>query len=156
MAVALVAPAACSPTGANANANGARTARPIVKSCADDLGGVWRAEGDARFRFKITDGGAKGNVVLEPLFPAGGPGTDYGAFKTTLARTPAGTLAGTTETTFTQKGKTCPVRFTSRIDSCKDGKLELAGETSFDVDVATCKLIPNGVLSVSMLVREAP
>jgi hypothetical protein len=92
--------------------------------------------------------------VLEPLFEAGGAGTAYGRFRIVLDRTSKGGLSGATETTYTEKGKTCQIRFGSRIDSCAGGALELASETSFDIDVATCRVTGTGALATAKLVRE--
>ncbi|HJZ86037.1 MAG TPA: hypothetical protein VKN99_12750 [Polyangia bacterium] len=131
---------------------GCHRAPARVESCRDNLGGVWRAEGDARFRYRISDDGRQ--VTLWPLYAAGGPGTGYGSARTVLVRTAAGTLAGATETTYSESGKTCPLRFQARIDRCGGGKLELAGETNFDIEIATCTVHSSGVLQVATLVRE--
>src|SRR5262249_31687668 len=87
---------------------GCHRPRPIVQSCADNLSGTWRADDERKSQFKIADDGKQ--VVLEPLYPIAG---DYGPFKTVLARKGQG-LVGTTSTTYTQNGKTCPVTFASR------------------------------------------
>lgn len=121
-----------------------------MQSCADDLSGIWRAGDERKSQFKITDDGKQ--VVLEPLYPIAG---DYGPFKTVLARKGQG-LVGTTSATYTQNGKTCPVTFASRIDSCKDGKLDLWGETQFEIKIENCAVSSNGVMQNAILVREKP
>jgi hypothetical protein len=129
---------------------GCRRPPPVVQSCADNLSGIWRAGDERHSQFKITDHGKQ--VVLEPIYAVGG---DYGAFKTVLFRSERG-LEGATTSTYTEGGKTCPVKFASRIDSCTGGKLELWGETQFEIKVETCETIPNGVMQNAVLVREKP
>jgi hypothetical protein len=122
-----------------------------VMRCTDDLSGTWRAEDDTRFRFRIHDD--KRMLLLEPLYAAGGAGTPYGPFRTALTRA-GDKLVGLTNTTYTENGKTCPIHFDASIESCKDDRLELAGESSFDVEMATCRVHSTGVLSITHLVRE--
>jgi hypothetical protein len=122
----------------------------VVRSCSDDLSGIWRAEDARHSRFRVTDDGRR--VTLEPTYEIAG---DYGKFKTVLERTGKGTLAGTTRSTYTQGKKTCPVTFESRIESCKDGRLELAGEMQFEIKIETCEILRNGVVTTATLVREA-
>lgn len=123
----------------------------VVQSCTDNLSGTWRADDERKSQFKIADDGKE--VVLEPLYPIAG---DYGAFKTLLARTKDAKLAGVTTTTFTQNGKTCPVKFASRVDWCKANKLELWGETQFQIKIEDCSVVPNGVMQAATLTREKP
>jgi hypothetical protein len=122
-----------------------------VESCKDDLSGTWRAEENEQFRYQVTDEGQQ--VVLEPLGKVGG---GYGKFRIVLVRTADGKLAGWAHTTYTENGKTCPVKFQEEIDSCRGGKLELAGETQSDIKMETCQVSSTGVLTVSHLVREKP
>ena len=99
-----------------------------VERCSDNLSGVWRAETDARFRYRVSDDGR--TVRLEPLFAAGGTGTAYGTTRIELARTGAGPLSGFAHTTYTLDGKTCPIRFAERIESCRTGQLTRRREFS--------------------------
>src|SRR5262249_20480577 len=117
-----------------------------------DLGGTWRAEADARFRYRVTDRGQ--TVTLEPLFDAGGAGTDYGKFRIVLARATDGSLRGAAETTYTQGGRSCALRFEQRIDHCTRDSLELWGEASFDIAPRTCAVSRTGAMTAATLRRE--
>ena len=123
-----------------------------VEPCSDNLSGVWRAPSDARFRYRVTDDGK--TVRLEPLFAVGGTGTGYGPSRIELHRTGGGPLTGFAYTTYTQDGKTCPIRFAERIESCRAGQLTLSGETQFDVQLPTCQVHASGAMTSAILFRE--
>src|SRR5262245_359720 len=128
------------------------SARPRVERCSDDLSGTWRAESDARFRYRVAD--RKREIVFEPLYEIGGAGSQYGAFRIVLTRAADGKLVGASETSFSEAGKTCPIRFPARIESCASGKLTLTSETQFQVRIENCQVSSTGMATTAVLVRE--
>ena len=94
---------------------------PRLTSCADDLGGVWRGDGSARW--VIEDRGA--TLQVFPLFDDAPPGEIVTAPRWMALRRDGASVGGELRRRFMQRADACEARTDVHVTRCEDNSVSL-------------------------------